>query len=310
MVRAASPASQIRKEGFVWRRLGVDTLRAADAYLRKQATLRTCTAAVLPPLLGITGRAPVEAERKYIAAWLDMGFEDGAIRLAYERTVLQRANELALSQLHPGRAGTRRAAHRGPGPGWRFPTGPGLLSRTPAHAHASRGGRPPGGGGPGADAGIPTPAERRSQGRLSHGIRLQCAPPGHPAALRGAAAPGGRCRTAAGLRIYQKLPQVAQIDQQLRCTIVGHHRRLPCALGTTPPPPSGRSSAKPGPSGTPDPAASGKRLSRRRPGCPFRLPHLGGYRLVGANMCLLSEKLSPEEQIREPPSSWTWGAVL
>lgn len=83
--------SQIRKEGFVWRRLGVDTFEAADAYLRKQATLRTRTAAVLP-LLGITGRAPVEAERKYIAAWLDMGFEDGAIRLAYERTVLQKGN--------------------------------------------------------------------------------------------------------------------------------------------------------------------------------------------------------------------------
>ena len=83
--------SQIRKEGFVWRRLGVDTFEAADAYLRKQATLRTRTAAVLP-LLGITGRAPVEAERRYIAAWLDMGFEDGAIRLAYERTVLQKGN--------------------------------------------------------------------------------------------------------------------------------------------------------------------------------------------------------------------------
>ena len=81
--------SQIRKEGFVWRRLGVDTVEAAEAYLRRQSLLRTHTAAVLP-LLGITGRAPVDAERKYIAAWLDMGFEDSAIRLAYERTVLQK----------------------------------------------------------------------------------------------------------------------------------------------------------------------------------------------------------------------------
>ncbi len=81
--------SQIRKEGFVWRRLGVDTVEAAEAYLRRQSLLRTRTAAVLP-LLGITGRAPVDAERKYIAAWLDMGFEDSAIRLAYERTVLQK----------------------------------------------------------------------------------------------------------------------------------------------------------------------------------------------------------------------------
>ena len=29
----------------------------------------------------------MEGERKYVAAWVDMGFEDEAIRLAYERTV-------------------------------------------------------------------------------------------------------------------------------------------------------------------------------------------------------------------------------
>ena len=80
---------QIRKEGFAWRRLGLDTAEAAEAHLRRQAALRTRTAQVLP-LLDIRGREPVEAERKYIESWLDMGFEDGAIRLAYERTVLQK----------------------------------------------------------------------------------------------------------------------------------------------------------------------------------------------------------------------------
>ena len=81
--------SQIRKEAFVWRRLGVDTDEAADAYIKRQAELRTREGQVLS-LLGVTGRPAVDGERKYIAAWTDMGFGDEAIRLAYERTVLKK----------------------------------------------------------------------------------------------------------------------------------------------------------------------------------------------------------------------------
>lgn len=81
--------AQIRKEGFVWHRLGVDTPEAAEAHLKKLSALRTRTGEILP-LLGITGRAPVEEERKYIASWVEMGFDDSSIRLAYERTVLQK----------------------------------------------------------------------------------------------------------------------------------------------------------------------------------------------------------------------------
>lgn len=81
--------SQIRKEGFAWHRHGIDTTEAAEAHLKKLSALRKRTGAILP-LLGIRDRAPVEAERRYIAAWVEMGFEDEAIRLAYERTVLQK----------------------------------------------------------------------------------------------------------------------------------------------------------------------------------------------------------------------------
>lgn len=81
--------SQVRREGFAWKRLGVDTTQAAEAHLRKCAALRTREGALLP-LLDIKGRPPVEGERKYIAAWVDMGFEDEAVRLAYERTVLKK----------------------------------------------------------------------------------------------------------------------------------------------------------------------------------------------------------------------------
>ena len=80
---------QIRKEAFVWHRLGVDTAEAADAYIKRQAEMRTREGQVLS-LLGITGRPAVDGERKYIAAWTDMGFGDEVIRMAYERTVLKK----------------------------------------------------------------------------------------------------------------------------------------------------------------------------------------------------------------------------
>ena len=62
---------------------------AADAYIKRQAELRTREGQVLS-LLGITGRPAVDGERKYIAAWTDMGFGDEVIRMAYERTVLKK----------------------------------------------------------------------------------------------------------------------------------------------------------------------------------------------------------------------------
>lgn len=79
----------VKKEAFRWKRLGVDTAAAAEEFLRAQQDLRGREAEILP-LLDIRDRAAVAREREYIAGWVDMGFEDGAIRLAYERTVLQK----------------------------------------------------------------------------------------------------------------------------------------------------------------------------------------------------------------------------
>lgn len=79
----------VKKEAFRWKRLGVDTPQAAEEFLRAQQTLRGREAELLP-LLDIRDRAAVGREREYIAGWVDMGFENGAIRLAYERTVLQK----------------------------------------------------------------------------------------------------------------------------------------------------------------------------------------------------------------------------
>lgn len=79
----------VKKEAFRWKRLGVDTAAAAEEFLRSQQALRGREADILP-LLDIRDRPAVAREREYIAGWADMGFDDGAIRLAYERTVLQK----------------------------------------------------------------------------------------------------------------------------------------------------------------------------------------------------------------------------
>ena len=79
----------IKKTAYAWRRMGIDTAEAAEEYLRNQSRLRAREKELLP-LLDITGRLPVEREREYINTWVEMGFPDDAIRLAYERTVLKK----------------------------------------------------------------------------------------------------------------------------------------------------------------------------------------------------------------------------
>ncbi len=81
--------SQIRKEGFIWARLGVDTMERAEERIEKLTRLRGREAQVLR-LLDIPSRPLVQREKDYIAAWDDMGFEDESIRMAYERTVLKK----------------------------------------------------------------------------------------------------------------------------------------------------------------------------------------------------------------------------
>jgi DnaD/phage-associated family protein len=81
--------SQVRKAAFAWHRLGLDTVEAVEEHLKRQASVRGREKTLLP-LVGVIGRAPVEGERRYITAWVDMGFPDEAIGLAYERTLLKK----------------------------------------------------------------------------------------------------------------------------------------------------------------------------------------------------------------------------
>lgn len=79
----------VKKEAFRWKHLGVDTPQAAKEFLRAQQALQGREAEILP-LLNIRDRTAVAREREYITGWVDMGFENEAIRLAYEQTVLQK----------------------------------------------------------------------------------------------------------------------------------------------------------------------------------------------------------------------------
>lgn len=84
--------SQIKKEAFRWARQGVDTAEAAEEHLKKLQFLRTQEGEIAR-LLDLPQRPLVDSERRYIAAWVEMGFDDGALRLAYEKTVMGTASK-------------------------------------------------------------------------------------------------------------------------------------------------------------------------------------------------------------------------
>lgn len=82
--------SHIRKEAFVWKRLGVDTVERAETYIRDQQRVDGREWAILSAV-GVTERRPaVEKEREYISRWVEMGVSDELIRMAYERTVYRK----------------------------------------------------------------------------------------------------------------------------------------------------------------------------------------------------------------------------
>jgi len=81
--------SQIQKEGFRWARMNIDTLERAEEYLIRVTRMRTREGEVLR-LLDLPVRPLVEREQSYIAAWDEMGFDNEAIRKAYELTILKK----------------------------------------------------------------------------------------------------------------------------------------------------------------------------------------------------------------------------
>jgi len=77
----------IEKEAYAWAEMGIDTLEEAIAYMQQQ-NIRHSRISRLMNTLQIRGRNLTPGEEKYAKQWLDWGFEEDAIAMAYERTCL------------------------------------------------------------------------------------------------------------------------------------------------------------------------------------------------------------------------------
>ena len=77
----------IEKEAYFWAENGIDTMEEAVAFMQNQ-NLQRSRLSKLMQLLQIRGRNLTPSEENYAKKWLDMGFEDEVLALAYERTCL------------------------------------------------------------------------------------------------------------------------------------------------------------------------------------------------------------------------------
>ena len=111
----------IEKEAYAWAEQGIDNLEEAAAFIQAQ-NVRNSRMSRLQSQLQIRGRHLTAAEERYAASWLEMGFEDDVIAMAYERTclntgglnwpymnkILQRWHEAGLHTAEAIRTGDRK----------------------------------------------------------------------------------------------------------------------------------------------------------------------------------------------------------
>ena len=77
----------IEKEAYRWADNGIETMEQAAVFMQNQ--LRQAAGIErIRALLGLTDRRLTAGEQRYIADWLDWGFVDDAIRMAYEKTCI------------------------------------------------------------------------------------------------------------------------------------------------------------------------------------------------------------------------------
>ena len=111
----------IEKEAYEWAEKGIDTMEEAAAYIQAQ-NVRNSRMHRLMEILQIRGRNLTAAEERYARNWLEMGFDDETIGMAYERTclntgglnwaymnkILQRWHEAGLHTADAVRSGDRK----------------------------------------------------------------------------------------------------------------------------------------------------------------------------------------------------------
>ncbi len=77
---------QIEKEAYAWANREILTYEQAEEFIASSRRRRE-RIYQLSQQLGISGRPLSPTERKYLSGWLDMGFGDELIEMAYDRTV-------------------------------------------------------------------------------------------------------------------------------------------------------------------------------------------------------------------------------
>ena len=77
----------IEKEAYAWAERGIDTLDEAAAFIQSQ-NVKNSRMSKLMGTLQIRGRSLTPAEERYATGWLELGFDDDVIAMAYERTCL------------------------------------------------------------------------------------------------------------------------------------------------------------------------------------------------------------------------------
>ena len=116
----------IEKEAYAWAERGIDTMEEAAAFIQTQ-NVRNSRLHRLMQILQIRGRSLTPAEERYAASWLDMGFSEEVIGMAYERTclntgglnwaymnkILQRWHEQGLHTAEDVRAGDHKPVPKG-----------------------------------------------------------------------------------------------------------------------------------------------------------------------------------------------------
>lgn len=81
-------ARAVDKLAYQWAGLEIMTLEQAEAHITAQKARRGALGRI-KTVLNIYGRELTGSEEKYISSWLDMGFREDAIAIAYDRTVTQ-----------------------------------------------------------------------------------------------------------------------------------------------------------------------------------------------------------------------------
>ncbi len=116
----------IEKEAYAWAERGIDTMEEAAAFIQTQ-NVKNSRIHRLMDLLQIRGRKLTAAEEKYANNWLDLGFDEEAISMAYERTclntgglnwaymnkILQRWHEKGLHDAESIRSGDQKPVPQG-----------------------------------------------------------------------------------------------------------------------------------------------------------------------------------------------------